>query len=191
MSKPIKGYPMDAVTLGLIALTGTWLGHQRAKAKDVTLHTPTGLDLPDEILVTARRADFDTIARTIWAEARGEGFQGMQAVANVIWNRFVISQQTPGRMWWGETLEEICLAKNQFSAWRLDDPNRPLAMAVTDADPQFKMALLIALKCVGGVLADITRGATHYHAKSIKPYWTAQANFTASVKNHDFYNGVA
>lgn len=29
----------------------------------------------------------DVVARTIWGEARGEGANGMQAVANVIMNR--------------------------------------------------------------------------------------------------------
>lgn len=32
--------------------------------------------------------DIDTMARTIWGEARGEGVQGMQAIACVIMNRF-------------------------------------------------------------------------------------------------------
>ena len=51
---------------------------------------------------------FDTIARTIYDEARGEGLEGMTVVADVILNR---SNGTP------ESLKEICLKPFQFSGW--------------------------------------------------------------------------
>ena len=42
-----------------------------------------------------RKLEIDTLARTIWGEARGEGSAGMQAVANVVMNRAAIGG------WWG------------------------------------------------------------------------------------------
>jgi len=50
----------------------------------------------------------EVIARTIYDEARGEGLEGMKAVAAVILNR---SDGTP------ESMKEICLKPFQFSGW--------------------------------------------------------------------------
>ena len=38
------------------------------------------------------QSDKITLARTIWGEARGEGYSGMQSVANVIMNRYAAAQ---------------------------------------------------------------------------------------------------
>ena len=35
--------------------------------------------------------------------------------------------------------------------------------------------------------ADITIGATHYHAAYIKPYWAAKMKRTVKIGNHIFY----
>ena len=51
----------------------------------------------------------DTLARTLWGEARGEGRAGMQAVANVIRNRAA----RPG--WWGRSVVQ---PKRLFAARR-------------------------------------------------------------------------
>jgi spore germination cell wall hydrolase CwlJ-like protein len=53
----------------------------------------------------------EVIARTIYDEARGEGYNGMKAVANVILNR---SAGTP------ESMKAICLKAWQFSGWNQD-----------------------------------------------------------------------
>jgi N-acetylmuramoyl-L-alanine amidase len=98
----------------------------------------------------------DTVARTLWGEARGDGIIGMTAVACVIRNRYV----HPG--WWGHTLIEICTKPYQFSCWLSNDPNKAKLLAVTSADHEFNEALTIAATVVDNSIVDITSGATYY-----------------------------
>lgn len=124
----------------------------------------------------------DTLARTIWSEARGDGTAGMTAVANVVMNR------VKDGGWWGSTVCSVCLCPEQFSCWDGDDPNRAKLLAVTDADPQFVEAQGIATQAVAGKLADTTGGADSYYAVSIPaPYWIASAKFTVQIGHQLFY----
>jgi N-acetylmuramoyl-L-alanine amidase len=124
----------------------------------------------------------DTVARTIFGEARGEGPQGMQAVASVILNR----AKRP--CWWGRDITGVCRAPFQFSAWLVSDPNRPKLLAVTDADPFFRCALAIADLAVAGALPDNTNGADSYYAVSMgPPRWCAGLTPTAVIGRQRFY----
>lgn len=53
-------------------------------------------------------AEKDTLARIIWLEARGESFDGQQAVAEVVFNR-MLSPAFP------DTLDEVIYQEGQFS----------------------------------------------------------------------------
>jgi hypothetical protein len=55
--------------------------------------------------------DVDTLARTIYGEARGENMLGKRAVAHVILNR------VKANSWWGKTIAGVCRYKWQFSCW--------------------------------------------------------------------------
>ena len=126
----------------------------------------------------------DTVARTLWGEARGEGVQGMQAVANVIMNRV----KKGG--WLGTTPEEVCLKPSQFSCWLKSDPNRQKLLAVNESDNNFLLAKQLATSAVNGKLPDITNGATHYLALgslSKVPSWASSMKKVASIGNHTFY----
>jgi N-acetylmuramoyl-L-alanine amidase len=98
----------------------------------------------------------EVLARTIWGEARGDGAEGMTAVANVVMNR----ARDP--RWWGRTVSEVCLKKWQFSCWNADDPNRAKLLAVTSDDREFQIASEIAAAAIAGTLTDITNGANSY-----------------------------
>jgi|ERR1700733_1541444 len=140
---------------------------------------------PSPILppATTPSPTIDTLARTLWGEARGEGYSGMQAVANVVMNR-VHAGNFPG----GMSIQNICKAPNQFSCWNANDPNRPLLLAVTASDPQFAQALEIAAMAANGTLADITNGATYYHEASIPtPRSWGAVTQVADIGNHIFY----
>jgi len=100
----------------------------------------------------------DVLARTIWGEARGDGWDGMQAVANVVMNR--VSDPT----WWGHDVISVCLAREQFDCWMPHDVNRKQLEEVDETDPTFAEALTIAAEAISGDLADITHGATSYKA---------------------------
>lgn len=124
--------------------------------------------------------DIDTLARTLWGEARGEGFTGMQAVANVVMNR-VRSRK------WPSTVTAVCKQKGQFSVWNANAPQRGRLMNVTPADAKFKQALEIAAMAVNGHLEDITGGADHYHTHAVNPYWSQGVTPIANIGNHKFF----
>ena len=127
-------------------------------------------------------AEIDTMARTLWGEARGEGATGMQAVANVISNRV----KRGG--WYGATYQEVCLKPYQFSCWNDTDPNYNKLLNVNKSDSQFAQAVQIATKAYNGELDDITGGAINYHAKNANPYWSKTMTKTARIGNHIFYS---
>lgn len=127
----------------------------------------------------------DVLARTLWGEARGEGYSGMQAVANVIMNRV----KRGG--WYGLTPAEVCKKPYQFSCWLKSDPNYQKLTTVTTSDRLFKQAVDIATAAVNGTLPDITGGATEYHTKAITPKWDySKLTKTASIGQHVFYKSA-
>lgn len=129
-----------------------------------------------------RALEVDTLARTIWGEARGEGSIGMQAVAAVIHNRLAVSKQK-GKFWWGNSIIDICQKPYQFSCWNRDDPNYRKVLNIDKRDKIFAKALDIASTC----MPDPTSGATHYHAAGIYPFWTRYQKPTATIGRHIFY----
>lgn len=128
----------------------------------------------------------DTLARTLWGEARGEGAQGMEAVANVILNR-VKAADAKGGYWWGNDIISVCQKPYQFSCWNRSDPNYKQLLAVTEKDIHYATSVRIARRAVAGALKDTTGGATHYHAQSVTPDWAAGQAASAAIGNHLFY----
>ena len=134
-----------------------------------------------------RDLEIDTLARTIWGEARGEGTTGMHAVANVIMNRVRISKENEG-YWWGNNVIRICQKPYQFSCWNKGDPNREKVMHVTEEqDVYFASAMRIARRAIHAKLEDLTQGADHYHAKNILPFWAKYEKPVCVIGNHIFY----
>lgn len=139
---------------------------------------------------SSRETDIDTLARTVWGEARNEGYQGMQAVANVCINRFRLRAAGKGYPSFGKkgaTIAQICRAPYQFSCWNANDPNLPKMNAVTNKDVNFRMALQVAEAAVKGSLPDITGGSDHYHTTAIKPSWSAGQVPVTIIGTHKFY----
>jgi N-acetylmuramoyl-L-alanine amidase len=145
----------------------------------------------DAIPVTTRIHTVDILARTAWGEARGEGAQGMQAVINVIMNRFRISQGRTFGVWWGKSIVDICWKRQgrayQFTCWNPADPNFNQLRNVQITDPQFRVAVQLADQAWRGNLPDITRGATHYHTKAVRPAWANVLPVTVALGEHIFY----
>lgn len=126
------------------------------------------------------------LARTIYGEARGEGSQGMAAVANVVMNRVA----RPG--WWGSTVKGVCLKPWQFSCWNANDPNRALILSKVPGagDRVFDEAWRIAGLAIAGKLPDVTGGATHYHTRAVRPAWSDPRKQTAAIGAHVFFAGI-
>jgi len=146
--------------------------------------------------LTERDREIDTLARTIWAEARGDGLVGMEASAAVIANRvrrartWIGRRAKPHPLFGDGTFADACTRPRQFSCWNADDPNLPKLRAVTRDDPIFAQAIEIAERAVGGELADPTGGATHYHTISIQPEWAKGREPCKRIGHHVFYNNV-
>lgn len=125
----------------------------------------------------------DTVARTIWAEARSDGIAGMTAVANVISNR--VSHPS----WWGKTWEGVCRARSQFSCWNGGDENYRAMINVKPGDASFDVAVRIASDAIAGRLADTTKGATTYKVTKL-PWpqsWGVVVPPLAVVGHQSFY----
>jgi N-acetylmuramoyl-L-alanine amidase len=157
--------------------------------KKPTLTAVGGTDMPENKDAAAfyQQLEIDTLARTLWGEARGEGTDGMQAVAHVILNRVAVAQRH-GKYWWGNNIIQVCQKPYQFSCWNRSDPNFKKLLAVDEQDLHFATALRLARRAVIDALGeDITNAATHYHADSITPYWAKNEAISARIGKHIFY----
>jgi spore germination cell wall hydrolase CwlJ-like protein len=134
------------------------------------------------------RADIDAkeedcLATAIYFEARGESEEGQKAVAEVILAR----AQTPGRpktvcgvVYEGSERKTGC----QFS-FTCDR-----ASNTAPFDGAWKRAKAIAAEVARGA-TSIVRGATFYHATSVRPGWASRMVKVAQVGSHIFYRPKA
>ncbi len=157
--------------------------------KKPTLTAVGGTDMPAPTNAAQfyRELEIDVLARTIWGEARREGHVGMEAVANVVLNRVKVAQAHGGKYWWGANIIQVCQKPYQFSCWNRSDPNFKKLNAVTESDLYFVTCKRIAARACIGVLPDHTRGATHYHADYVAPYWAKGETPTITIGRHIFY----
>jgi len=132
----------------------------------------------------------DVLARTMWGEARGQGHDGLEAVACVVLNRVRVAQAKGGKFWWGNNIIQVCQKPYQFSCWNRSDPSFKKLQAVTEKNIYFATCLRIARRAVAGVLDDITYDATHYHADYVSPYWAKKQKPVVTIRNHIFYKLV-
>ena len=132
--------------------------------------------------------DLFTMAKTIWAESRGEPFEGKVAVAWVIRNRF-----EAGQWFSGDTLAATCLKPAQFSCWLPSDPNRAKLEVLTLDDPWYLECVYVAAGVLCGKLDDPTGGSCHYYAPDTvrrKPAWADGKEPSARIAGHLFFTGI-
>lgn len=140
--------------------------------------------------MTVTDKDRDALARTLWAEARGEGLDGMVATGWTIRNRV---NDGKDQSWWGEGYAGVCQKPYQFRPWNANDPNYPfLSGAKPIPKAGFAMCQLAAQQVIDGLKADPTGGATHRYAttKSKAPVWAAGAKQTLRLGHHLFFRNV-
>ncbi len=129
----------------------------------------------------------DIVPITLWREARGEGYDGMLAVAWVIANR-----ARHGKPWPNDP-EQVCLQPYQFSCWNTNDPGRKSYPA--GSDPQYLAARQICESMQGQPAdADPTHGATFYVNPTVvtsNPFDNPQYVETARIGRHVFYRSAA
>lgn len=140
-------------------------------------------------------ADLDIMALTVWAEARGEGPDGIAAVAWVIRNRF----ENPG--WWSrqrgdgipdDTIAAVCLDAYQFSCWNSSDPQRSrLLNPATKERSDYKLCRKICLDVLQSPIEDdFVKGADHYCTKAVVRHtrWARGRTPVKVIGNHQFYH---
>ena len=134
--------------------------------------------------------DVDILARTCFGEARGEGLEGMVAVAWVAINRAKIAAATRRPQFGDGTIAAACLAPEQFSCWNQSDPNRSFIKLATLGSTAFQVAYLAALSAITGHISDPTDGATGYWASYIPtPAWAAGRDYV-SIGRHKFVKDI-
>ena len=138
-----------------------------------------------DLLGDAPERAADTLARTIYGEARGEPWAGKLAVAHVVINRAVSDTE-----WWGDSVTSVCRHPFQFSCWNDGDPNRDLIETVSLSDRAYVECYAAALRALSGGTDDPTAGATHYHAHGVEPSWAAGKDPCAMIGGHLFYGNI-
>ena len=204
----VKGDSGTPVVDGANRLVGYVIGDNSTAASDATftlmqpiwpllerlkLDLVTGNPVPSQgalvpPAVVQYKGAIDTLARTLWGEARGEIREGRVAIAWVVTNRVA------GNSWYGKTVEQVCRFPKQFSCWNDGDSNLPKLHAVMATDPVFRECLDIAAAAVNGSLVgpDPTGGSTHYHAPmNPVPKWARGHAAVTIIGNHLFYNDIA
>lgn len=125
----------------------------------------------------------DILVKTILSEARGEGVDGMAAVAHVIANR-----SNSGRF--PNDPAAVALQPKQFSGWNEGaGGNNPSQFR--PGTSQYNQALQVVDRVFSGQSPDPTNGAIYYHTPAVSPSWSGAVNKygTNQIGNHIFYNG--
>lgn len=145
--------------------------------------SPSALSLSHSVI----RPELLGLARTVWGEARGEGFRGQLAVAHVVLNR----ARRGG--WWGDSIIDVCFKPHQFSCWNKDDPNYRLIVGIDPNNSKsLRECLAAATMAVFGIAPDPTGGATHYFAKDWPtPAWAKGKAPTIVIGKHLFFKDIS
>ena len=114
------------------------------------------------------------IALTLLAEARGEGTEGMEAVAMVIKQRMANRQQTAS---------QVCLAPKQFSCWngKTSDDLHHLWQSPAASDA------IEVVRRFGKLDPAVIGHADHYCTVNIQPFWAIVQVPVVVIGNHTFY----
>ncbi len=127
--------------------------------------------------------DLVMMALTAWREARGEGPQGMLAVAWVIANRVKAGIE-------GTCALDVVTAKWQFSS--LTAPGDAMLIQWPhSSDPAWIEACSAATTAMSGSSADPTGGATDYANLAVcDPAWAKVYKRSAVIGHHTFFTRI-
>lgn len=125
--KLITGFPESDLWVGF---DGAWSFNKKAMPSKPFIYEEEEVYVePRYVGVTLTMDERELLARMVWVEARGEPFEGQQAVAEVVLNRLVAEN-------FQNSVESVIMAQGQFnSANFLDDaePNQTQYEAVEHA----------------------------------------------------------
>ncbi len=131
--------------------------------------------------MTTKAEHIDTLARTLYGEAKPNDIQDATAIACVVMNRVALPN-------WPDDVESVCIQPYQFSCWNTSDPNRARIFKASGA--WFDKCVQIAMKAVDHQLVDPTNCSTHYHTPAVKPAWSKGKKPTYISSGHLFFNNI-
>jgi len=115
----------------------------------------------------------------IYAEARGEPYEGQCAIGEVIRTRARLKFQSDG------TITGTVLAPYSFSWLNTTDPQRIRVFKVDTDDPALQQA---AAAWAESETSTYSCGATSYCNMAVaQPKWATDANKVATIGNHTFF----
>ncbi|NNE88376.1 MAG: cell wall hydrolase [Silicimonas sp.] len=123
---------------------------------------------------------WECLTEALYFEARGETLKGIFGVAEVILNR-VDDPRYPS---------SVCKVVNQGTGERYrcqftyTCDGRPEHMRDDRAEA---LVGKVAKLMIGGMPRKLTKGATHYHTKSVNPKWAKVFPRTTTIGYHHFY----
>jgi spore germination cell wall hydrolase CwlJ-like protein len=122
------------------------------------------------------------ISQTIYNEARGEGNEGMKAVASTIKNRYDMNRSYLG----GQNYTNICTSGYEGGKGSEPDPSK---MATADKKA-WEYSQNLADQIISGEFTDTTGGATHFD-KSADSFNNLpnpeKMNYMFQLGNHHFF----
>jgi spore germination cell wall hydrolase CwlJ-like protein len=138
-----------------------------------------------EIAMAKMRVDERCLADAMYYEARGEGVEGQEAVAEVVFHRMRAGGY-PGTIC-GVVYEGSHLASGCQFSFACDGATRH-----AKSWGAWLQARRLAARIVAGrQLGNITGGATSFHAVYVQPSWADTMARTVQIGNHIFYRPLA
>lgn len=123
-----------------------------------------------------KRGELYWLTMNVYHEARGEKPFGMLLVALV-----TLDRQNDGR--WGDTIKSVVTYPHQFS-WHSDGKSD-----IPTDEKSWNMSKRIAIfaQMIYSMFGDQIN-ITHYHNKTVDPYWSGELKRVLIAGNHIFYN---
>lgn len=126
-----------------------------------------------------KKNELRCLTDAIYFEARNQSSKGMIAVGQVIMNRTRDPRFSKNVC---EVVHQKINRRCQFSYLCKSESYRTV-----DDPKSWEIATKIAHSTYHGYVADVTNGATFYHAKYVKPSWRNNVEKTVVIKDHIFY----
>ena len=171
------------------AAIGSALTYQPPATHAVTALAPAPVQViaarigPDAVS-TELLAEHRCLSEVLYYEARGEGRQGQQAIAEVVFHRMNTGN-------YGHSICAVVYEGAGHPGCQFTFTCNGELTKGKDADAWRQSEGLAAQILTGEVsLHNATGGATNFHAVSVTPDWADTMNKTTQIGNHVFYRGA-
>lgn len=116
----------------------------------------------------------------VWAEARGEPYEGMVAVGNVV------RERTARRFYSDGTVAGTVIAPHQFSWMNTSDSQRARVLTARWGDDRMELAAKAWFESAHNIVVP---KCLWYHAEYVQPYWARsnQMQYQKTIGRHLFY----